>query len=1031
VRRAAVFCFSLITIIGLIFTSGCNPSRISITPSTIEVTVGDPIDFSAFKSSAGGNVPYNEAFWELLGDDIGSLTNTTGPTTRVNTDAAGNAQLKASSPDGKVYALASIYVTYVQIPTSIVIDQTNGWSIKHGDTKIFSAKLYDQFNNQITLANFTWAITGGNGTFSPNPGSSTTFTAGDPGTSPDSASVTAAYGTLTSTACTGTISRQSAVLTTLTISPSDSFSITKGNTKSFSSTGLDQYGVAFTPSPTWSASNSTGTFSPNPGTNTTFTATSTGVPKSGVISASQVNSLGATIQSNTVSVTVDDVERIPTRIAIVQSGGWTLKHGETKSFSAKLYDQFDVEMPSVSCTWTITGGNGTFSPNPGTSTLFTAGDPGTSPDLVSITVTYGTLTSMPNTGTITRQDAVLTTLTISPFDSFSITKGNTKSFSSTGLDQYGVAFTPSPTWSASNSTGTFSPNPGTNTTFTATSTGVPKSGVISASQINSLGATIQSNTVPVTVDDVERIPTRIAIVQSSDWTLVHGEQKYFSAKLYDQFDVEMPVVSYTWAITGGKGTFSPNPGSSTTFTAGDPGTNPDSAAVTAAYSTLTSPACTGTISRQASRPSSVAVTPSSLTIYGTESTSFSAKVYDQYSVEMAGEPVIWSITGDTIGTLSSSSNNPTTFTAADVTIGSSDRNGKVWAKAVNNTSIGDDTNVTVKATKTLASVVVSPNPANMTSKTKTITATAYDQYDNTISADSWGLRLISQNAYISADVVLDSTGSGSTRQITITVTGAIVGGDGTAVIEAFAKKGSVEASGRFTINTPKSVIDVITLDTGSISGLLDTTSSTFTAKAWDQYGYFISTTFSWSASNSVGILQYSSSSGSNKLTFKKAVTGIITASAGGKSKTLSATGLPLTDTYIPPTNETDYNIPDNGRSSGQWAVSTITVSSLKAKAYITAVYVEYGVTHTCFNDLVVWADIIRDSVWYESLTYYPSGAQTSTPKEMWAGFTTTSPFTNKLANGTYHLCVADEYAIDTGHIDFFYLEIAWRCDDTW
>ena len=1035
-RRTAVLCFSLIVIIGLMLTTGCNPFRITITPSTIEVTVGDPINFSVFKTSMSGDVPYNEAIWELMGDDVGSLTNSTGPTTRVNTDTAGNAQLKASSPDGKVYALASIYVTYVQIPTSVVIDQSNGWSIKHGDIKTFSAKLLDQFNKQITSATFTWAITNGTGSFSPNPGASTTFTAGDPGTSPDSASVTATYNggqnPITSPACTGTISRQTAVLTTLTISPSDSFSLEKSKTKSFSASGLDQYGGAFTCNPTWSATNTIGTFSPNPSANTTFTAASSGsLPRSGVITAQQTNANGIPITSNSVNGTINDYVPIPTRVAIDQSSGWSIKHADNKSFSAKLYDQYDVQITSATFTWAITNGTGSFSPNPGASTTFTAGDPGTSPDSASVTATYNggqnPITSPACTGTISRQTAVLTTLTISPPESFSIIKGTPKPFSAAGFDQYGIAFTCNPTWSASNNTGGFSPNPGASTTFTATTTGVPKSGVISAIQVNSLGATIQSNTVPVTVNDVERIPTRIAIVQSNGWSMIHGEQKTFNAVLYDQFDAEMPAVSYTWAISGGNGSFSPNPGSSTTFTAGDPGTSPDSASITAAYSTLTSPASTGTITRQASRPSRVVVSPSLAAVVGKETQDFTAVVYNQYDVVMNGEPVTWSLTGQDIGTLSSSSSNPTTFRAVDFAYGNPDREGAIWAKATNNLSVGDDSKIYALPSRTLNSVSIEPSAITATSKTSSMKATAYDQYGAPFAVDDWTW---STSSYGSLQFLNELTWSGDG---TSTSNASLMIGEGistaTYVIKiATATKGSTSKSKTIRIDVPKSFVSSITISPSSASGDLNTSSS-FTASAKDQYGYSISTTFSWSVSNSVGSLQYTSSSGSNKITYKKAVSGSITASSNGKTDSATVVGKPLYGTYD---NSTwiDVSIPDGQYPNG-WGVMRHTVNGVLPKAYIIWTYLEYGVRHKYFGDLTRWATRYYNGNWYDT-PYLRLSGYLSTPEERTYSIST-GQWNNQIANGEFNICVGDDDTDDykLGYITFFRVVVDWRCDDIW
>ena len=92
----------------------------------------------------------------------------------------------------------------------------------------------------------------------------------------------------------------------------------------------------------------------------------------------------------------------------------------------------------------------------------------------TLTATAPAYTTAAQTETVTA--AALASISISPL-SAQLRVGTSKSFTAAGNDRYGNPVVVAPTWSVSPALGTFSPNPGSSTTFSATAVG---SGTIAA-----------------------------------------------------------------------------------------------------------------------------------------------------------------------------------------------------------------------------------------------------------------------------------------------------------------------------------------------------------------------------------------------------------------------------------------------------------------------------------------------------------------------------------------------------------------------
>lgn len=218
-------------VVCLFLFTGCEARNLDIIPHGAQVPVGTTVVFITY--------PERVVSWALSAD-IGTLSVDIGSATQFEATKPGFGFLNVHLEGWTTINLPIL--VYVPVPTTINIDQEEDWSITHGDTKDFSAILLDQYGNQMPSIGFTWSIANGPGTFSPNPSPNTSFTAGDPGSSPISAAITASYNSLTSDACSGTISRQLPILSYIQISPSPPWSVPLDRPQPASVMFYDQYG---------------------------------------------------------------------------------------------------------------------------------------------------------------------------------------------------------------------------------------------------------------------------------------------------------------------------------------------------------------------------------------------------------------------------------------------------------------------------------------------------------------------------------------------------------------------------------------------------------------------------------------------------------------------------------------------------------------------------------------------------------------------------------------------------------------------
>lgn len=331
----------------------------------------------------------------------------------------------------------------VEIQPATITVQKNG-------TCEFTAVGKDQNDKAMTI-NPTWSVTGDIGTVSPTTGVTTMFTA----TVVGSGTIVAKVGNVTGTAEV-TVTEVEAVLTTIEISPS-SVTMVKEDTQEFSVTGKDQYGaeIDLPAAAVWTVEGNIGVLSTNQGQTVAFTATTVG---DGTIKAS-VESLTGEAQ---IKVVEAGYQPVLGRIEVSPGHSEFLK-GETKTFTATGYDQYDNEL-TINPTWSLSGFGieGTFNPETGPSTTFTANSFGWGVITASVGYIFGEASITVSPG--------LAEITVDP-DSAIILEGETMTFEALGYHEQGLPTSINPTWSVTGNIGTVSPSTGSTTTFTATGGG--------------------------------------------------------------------------------------------------------------------------------------------------------------------------------------------------------------------------------------------------------------------------------------------------------------------------------------------------------------------------------------------------------------------------------------------------------------------------------------------------------------------------------------------------------------------------------
>jgi polygalacturonase len=354
------------------------------------------------------------------------------------------------------------------------------------------------------------------------------------------------------------------------------------------------------------------------------------------------------------------------------------------------------------------------------------------------------------------------------------------------------------TWSNTGNAVAFSSN-GTNSASTTTAT-FAEAGVydFTVTVTDSAGLSTTS-TVDVTVNQT---PTTVTVSPASP-SVPAGSRQQFSATAYDQFNNVISGQSFNWSVTG-SGNSIDNTG---LLTLGDTFGNYTVMATDGSAQGTTGVTATQVVT-------SVTVSPASPSVPAGSTEQFSATAYDQFDNPMNGQSFTWSVTGN-----GNSIDNTGLLTLGDTF-------GNYTVMATDGSAQGT-TGVT--STQVVTSVTVSPaSPSAPAGSTEQFSATAYDQFDDAMSGQSFTWSV---------------TGSGNS----IDNTGLLTLGDTFGTFTVTATDGSVQGTAGVTATQ---VVTNVTVSPAS-SSVADGGTEQFSATAYDQFDNPMSgQSFDWSVTGS-------------------------------------------------------------------------------------------------------------------------------------------------------------------------------------
>jgi hypothetical protein len=250
-------------------------------------------------------------------------------------------------------------------------------------------------------------------------------------------------------------------------------SVLVNGTVPYNASGKDAYSNPVSITPTWTVSPALGTFAPNPNASTTFTATVVGNGATVTATSGSVSGTATLNVTGTLALSL-----LPSPPAPLTAGVASAALTVNRSANGSPY----APPSALAVTLTSTSPNGRFDTSSAgtfTSSTLTVTIP---PSASSATYYYRDTTA--GTPTITANasgyaggsqvqtvnPAALATITVTP-GSTTVAVGGTVAYSAAGKDIYLNPVSITPTWTVSPALGTFSPNPNTSTSFTATVAG--------------------------------------------------------------------------------------------------------------------------------------------------------------------------------------------------------------------------------------------------------------------------------------------------------------------------------------------------------------------------------------------------------------------------------------------------------------------------------------------------------------------------------------------------------------------------------
>lgn len=615
-----------------------------------------------------------------VSSSIGVFTTTLGASTTFEASAPGVGVISADHPTATDDATGNITVT-LGAPNRIkVLDQTSGntaevaaVNLTAGQTLDVHAGSFDADGNYLGDVNVAWSVSGSIGSLNPASGSTTRLTATAAGTGV----ITGDHATLLDDA-TGTITVVAGALSSIKIVEGPSGKTPEVTTKTLNAdqtltvhaAGYDASGNYLGDYPvTWSVTNSIGALSTVTGISTTLEAN---LPGTGIISADHATATDDV--TGNITVTAGAAYRVKILAGAsgptAEIGSRTLFTGDTLRVHTGSFDRDDNYITDVVVDWSVSGTIGALNPATGISSVFSA-----------TTVGSGVITAVNNTligdatGTITVQASSLSAVKIvegasgngPELQNRTVTADETITVHAAGYDASGNYLGDFPVnWTVNGGIGTLSTATGISTTLDFKT---PGSGQISADHATA-------------TDDLSGVftvnagaPNRVKVLDTASGptaevttrTLTTGGTLTVHAGRFDADNNYIDDTAVDWRITGGIGSLNPLNGISTTLTA----TAPGSGTITADHPMLTDDATgdivvnTGNLSyiKVVLGPSGPGAELGPTTLTTDQVLIVHAAGYDASGVYLGDQAVTWSVTGNNIGALSTTTGLSTTLEA--------------------------------------------------------------------------------------------------------------------------------------------------------------------------------------------------------------------------------------------------------------------------------------------------------------------------------------------------------------------------------
>jgi peptidoglycan/xylan/chitin deacetylase (PgdA/CDA1 family)/uncharacterized protein YjdB len=471
-------------------------ATISVLPATSIITVGATEQLQPVAEDQNGKVMSGITF--TFSSSSGAVS--VSQTGLVKGVAAGTSVIEVRA--GEKSTSLTITVTPPQpVLTQISVSPSTA-SIAAGQSQIYSAAGYDQFNNLMSGIVFTWA-SDGNGSVATLNGNVAT------GVSAGTVHITASASGISSAPASLMVLPPPAVLTSVVATPTTP-SIFTGGTQQLTAVGYDQSGnqmsgLAFA----WASSNPS-----------VATVDANGLASGVAIGTSQISASAQGIQSKAISLTVNRPPSVLTSIHASPSTA-SIQAGNTQQFAAVGYDQFDNVMSGVVFTWSSSApsvasvsGVNSEGQNVGIATGLAAGSTQIMVSAAGVNTTVSlTVTAPPPPPPPPK----VTAINVIPGD-VSINTGGTQQFSALATDQNGLAMSGVVfTWSSSDSAVATIDANGLATGVGTGTTQVSASAQGVTSNAASLTDKVPDSGVPLTIT---RLSPPMALVGSGDLVLL-------------------------------------------------------------------------------------------------------------------------------------------------------------------------------------------------------------------------------------------------------------------------------------------------------------------------------------------------------------------------------------------------------------------------------------------------------------------------------------------------------------------------------